>query len=107
MQLFPVFAIHGQETRWRQRAPEVLGAGFHLGSPEGSLCFSAVLNFSVTNGINGNHPSGSSVFIQVLSRLTGASLSIVVPMSWNLYIGIRWSVSLNEILLRKHVIFRE
>ena len=78
MQLFPVFAIHGQETRWRQRAPEVLGAGFHLGSPEGSLCFSAVLNFSVTNGINGNHPSGSSVFIQVLSRLTGASLSIVV-----------------------------
>ena len=59
------------------------------------------------------YSSGSSVFInaircyQDISRLTGASLSIVFPMSWNVYVVIRWSVSLNQILVRKHVIFRE
>ena len=75
MQLFPLFAIHGQETRWRQRAPEVLGTGIHLGSLRISLSRSAVLDFLL---MIGNHPVHLYSTMQVLSRLTGTSLSIVV-----------------------------
>jgi hypothetical protein len=47
---------------------------------------------------------------QVLSRHIKTNRGLFVhsfPMSWNVYVGIRWSVSLNQILVRKHVIFRE